>query len=408
VIFIDTETSGLDSRSDRLTAVGVAFDDAEPVVLRHPDDRDLIQRVLLLEEMFTAHNAPFDFGFLESSGYVIPDPSRWVDTVLIAHVAGERKPGQTRLDALQRRLVAAGKLPAEILEPELKVKEWLARARRQARKDGRRRPEKGDAPPEILNPYLRADVTSTRAVARYWGAAVNGQARILELERRCIPAIYAAERRGVPLDLDAARELRDCTEVTVADLRSRLFELAGHPFNPNAPRQIEGVLLERGVDLSHAPRTPKTQQVQFTKPALEAIDDELAATLLEYRAEKKLHDYVVGLWDHAHGDRLYGTFRQLGSATGRMSSANPNLQSIPKTDLRVRYCIAAGEGKQLVAADLDNVELRKLAASRAAGSSSARSRPALMYISRRPTRSGSLGTTARHLTSPRSTAPARR
>jgi DNA polymerase-1 len=100
----------------------------------------------------------------------------------------------------------------------------------------------------------------------------------------------------------------------------------------------------------------------YTADTLAAISDELAAVLLEYRSEKKLSDYVAGLWKHAHGDRLYGTFRQCGTDTGRMSSASPNLQNIPKSDLRVRYTICAGEGKVLVGADLDNAELRVLAA----------------------------------------------
>ena len=84
--------------------------------------------------------------------------------------------------------------------------------------------------------------------------------------------------------------------------------------------------------------------------------------LLAYREEKKLADYVAGLFRHTHGDRLYGIFRQLGTETGRMSSSSPNLQNIPKSDLRVRYVIRAREGHVLVDADQDNVELRVLAA----------------------------------------------
>jgi DNA polymerase I-like protein with 3'-5' exonuclease and polymerase domains len=362
VIYLDTETTGLNPRSDELKAVGVAFDDDEPLVLRHPADADLIARVLSLDERYTVHNSPFDFGFLASNGYRIPDASRWVDTVLIAHIAGERKPGQTRLDRLQKQLVAAGELGADILEPEERIKAWLRTARRAAKKSGARRPEKGDAPPAILNPYLRADVASTRAVARHWGALANGQTAVLELEHACLPAIYAAERRGVPLDLDAARELRDSTEANVGDLRARMFELAGRQFNPNAARQIERTLLDRGADLAAIPRTPRANMPMFTEQTLAQVDDELARALEAYRDEKALADYVHNLYEHAHGDRLYGTFRQVGTETGRMSSGRPNLQSIPKRDLRVRYVIRAAPGRVLVGADLDNVELRVLTA----------------------------------------------
>jgi DNA polymerase I len=71
---------------------------------------------------------------------------------------------------------------------------------------------------------------------------------------------------------------------------------------------------------------------------------------------------VANLYLHTHGDRLYGSFRQVGTETGRMSSSGPNLQNIPKADLRVRYVIKAARGRVLVGADLDNVELRVLAA----------------------------------------------
>ncbi len=109
------------------------------------------------------------------------------------------------------------------------------------------------------------------------------------------------------------------------------------------------------------PRTPKADRPQFTKQVLTAIDDEFAQVLIRWREEKKMLDYVTGLWKRTHGDRLFGEFRQIGTKTGRMSSANPNLQNLPKGDLRVRYCIAAAEGNVLVAADLDAVEMRVLA-----------------------------------------------
>jgi hypothetical protein len=98
-------------------------------------------------------------------------------------------------------------------------------------------------------------------------------------------------------------------------LRARLFELAGGAFNPNAARQIERALLERGVDLDAIPRTPKANRAMFTKQTLALIDDDLARALEAYRDEKALADYVTGLYEHTHGDRLYGTFRQVGTET---------------------------------------------------------------------------------------------
>jgi DNA polymerase-1 len=330
-------------------------------MLRHPADSDRIRAWLELDATFVLHSARFDMAFLEASGYGIPDPSRWEDTVLLAHVAGETLPGQTALARLQAKLIKLGELPADALEPEDRIRAWLASQRKAAHTTGARPPQRGDAPAEVLRPYLEADVVATRAVHRHYAAALNGQEAVYALERRLAPAVYATEHRGVPIDLDAARELRDRLEISIGDLQSELFELVGGPFNLNAARQLERILLERGVDLSAVPRTPRTAQPMFTAQTLATLDDELARTLLAWRGEKKMSDYVVGLWAHTHGDRLFGEFRQVGSQTGRMSSSRPNLQNLPRSDLRVRYAVCAGEGMTLVGADLDSVELRVLA-----------------------------------------------
>jgi DNA polymerase I-like protein with 3'-5' exonuclease and polymerase domains len=361
VIYLDSETTGLDPRADRLVLVGVMVDD-QVVILAHDHDRERIQRILDLDARYCAHNIGFDMAFLEHAGYRIPDPSRWIDTTVIAHTAGERKPGQTMLTRLAARLFQLGRLPGDALQPEKELNAWLTKARRAARKNDQPRPEKGHAPRALLDPYLRADIITTRAVAHHYGRSANGQTKIVALEHACLPAIYAAERRGVPIDLDSAIELRDRTAASVQDLRGQVFELAGRPFNLNSARQIEHALQDRGADLSEIPRTPKAALPMFTAQTLELVDDELARALEAYRDEKSLADYVANLYQHTHGDRLYGTFRQVGTETGRMSSANPNLQNIPKSDLRVRYVIRATPTRMLVGADLDNVELRVLAA----------------------------------------------
>ena len=158
VVYLDTETTGLDPRADQLVLAGFAADDAEPVTLRHPNHAEQIQAWLELDATYCGHNIGFDMHFLECAGYAIPDPGRWSDTVLVAHVVGERRPGQTALRRLTKKLIDAGELPADTLEPEHALNTWLRAARRSARKAGARRPEKGDAPPRLLEPYLQADV----------------------------------------------------------------------------------------------------------------------------------------------------------------------------------------------------------------------------------------------------------
>jgi DNA polymerase I-like protein with 3'-5' exonuclease and polymerase domains len=364
IVFIDVETTGLSAHADRLVLVG--FDGGSgPVFGRHPVDGDLIQGFLDLDATFVGHNINFDMHFLGASGYRIPPSERWRDTQLLAHVAGvdgERKGGNTALASLTKRLIAAGELPEDILEPEVSIKGWLLGARRTAKQEGRRRPQLGDAPAHLLRSYLAADLTCTRAVARHYGAALNGQARVLELERRCAPAVFHAERRGAPIDIAAAEMVAEQSTAKLADLEARLHHAASQPFNFNSAAHIEHALLGRGVDLAGAKRTP-TGKLQTTPDALQQIDDELVELLLEHRAERIFHALLDGLLRYTAPDgRCHPSFRQVGCETGRMSCGTPNLQNVPASDLRARYAVAAPPGRALVACDLNNVELRCLAA----------------------------------------------
>ena len=136
-------------------------------MLNHPDDRDRIQKWLELDATFVGHNVGFDFSFLECNGYVLPDESRWHDTALIAHVAGERMPGQTALKTITRKAIKEGLLPEHLLAPEKAIKSWQKTERRRLRKQGGQlswascSPELSDAPARLLRPYVVNDVLLT-------------------------------------------------------------------------------------------------------------------------------------------------------------------------------------------------------------------------------------------------------
>ena len=143
--------------------------------------------------------------------------------------------------------------------------------------------------------------------------------------------------------MDEAQAVRAGSVRKLQDLRARLFELAGRPFSLDSSQQLEPILQARGVDLTETLRTPTGLLARSAK-ALERIDDELVRTLLEHRTERIFHGLLDGLVKRIVDGRLYGTYRQVGTDTGRMASGNPNLQNIPKADLRIRYVIRAGEG----------------------------------------------------------------
>lgn len=154
---------------------------------------------------------------------------------------------------------------------------------------------------------------------------------------------------------------------TLSGLEARAHALAGAPFNLNSPAQIQRVLFE-DLKLPVHHRTPKGQpSTAETVLAELAIDYPLPQLILDYRAIGKLKstytDKLPLLCDAASG-RLHTTYHQAVTATGRLSSSDPNLQNIPirtEEGRRVRRAFIAPAGFRLLAADYSQIELRLMA-----------------------------------------------
>jgi DNA polymerase I len=345
---VDIETTGLSPHRDVITWVGF-LRAGRLALLRHPDDRDKIQSALHSSEPLVAHNASFDFKFLVGAGYELPPEEYWRDTMFVAFVAGEQR---LSLSLLQKQLIAEGVLDESILEPEARMRAWCRREKKQ----------KGEAPVQILAPYLDADLRTTQAVWDHYRASLNGHKWVLHLEERLLPAVIAIEQRGMPLDVDYAKRFRIEAETEKDRLRRKVIRLGGRRLEKISTERLVEAFEARGADLSHLPTTPAKGLPALTKDTLSKVDDDLARTLLDFRRARKMADYSAQLFEHSYGDRLYGEFRQVGPRTGRMSSRAPNLQNLPRGDLRTRYCVRARPGHRLVCIDYDSMELRLLAA----------------------------------------------
>ena len=175
------------------------------------------------------------------------------------------------------------------------------------------------------------------------------------------------ERRGIRLDAGALGELSREMAEEIADLQSGIYTDAGHEFNVNSPKQLGTVLFEElGLP---AGRKTKTGYSTASGVLEGLVDDNpIVERVLEYRELSKLKStYIDTLPDLAHPStgRLHTTFNQAGTATGRLSSANPNLQNIPIRTARgreIRRAFVAGrEGWTLLAIDYSQIDLRVLA-----------------------------------------------
>lgn len=186
------------------------------------------------------------------------------------------------------------------------------------------------------------------------------------LELPLIPVLAAMEKNGVALDSDKLRGLGKEFSKRLLDIEARAYDLAGTTINLASPKQLAHLFFEKlGYPVIKRTKTgPSTDQSVLEKLA---EDFALPGVVLEHRQLSKLcSTYVDALprMVDATTHRLHTNFNQTGTATGRLSSSNPNLQNIPirsSDGRRIRTAFVAPKNARLVSADYSQIELRMLA-----------------------------------------------
>lgn len=179
------------------------------------------------------------------------------------------------------------------------------------------------------------------------------------------PVLAKMEAAGIRAELATLQELNAEFSAMEADCAARIYELAGKSFNINSPKQLGVVLFEdMAIPVVKKTKTGYATGVEVLEQL--APDYEIAGKVLEYRAAAKLRStYAEGLQALIAADgRIHTTFNQTVTATGRLSSTEPNLQNIPvRTAMgkRLRKAFHASDGCVLLAADYSQIELRVLA-----------------------------------------------
>lgn len=189
-----------------------------------------------------------------------------------------------------------------------------------------------------------------------------------ELDLPLIPILYKMENVGILIDQAKFTKMREEFEKQVAEIEKKIFEQAGTEFNLNSPFQLSEVLFEK-LELPTKGIKKGARAYSTGAKELEKLYDlhPIVPLILEYReAAKLLSTYIAPLPELAGADgRIHTTFTQDVTATGRLSSVNPNLQNIPvrtQEGRRIREGFVAGPGKRLVSADYAQFELRLAAA----------------------------------------------
>ena len=181
-----------------------------------------------------------------------------------------------------------------------------------------------------------------------------------QIELPLVPILFEMECNGIELDEDHLIQLQAQYQHKMDALTEEIYDMAGHTFNIDSPKQL-GVVLFDEIGL----KTGKKRSTAADVLEKLAGSHPIVEKILTYRKYAKIMStYIVGLQKYIHSGKIYTTFNQTVTQTGRLSSSEPNLQNISVKDeegKEIRKVFVAPEGYQLVSADYSQIELRMLA-----------------------------------------------
>ena len=186
-----------------------------------------------------------------------------------------------------------------------------------------------------------------------------------DIEMPLVFTLFDMEQTGVRIEAEALKTYGDELGGRIVELEKEIYDLAGEAFNINSPKQL-GVILFEKLGMPHAKKTKTGYSTAADVLDKLAPDYPIVAKILEYRQHTKLKStYADGLAAYIGNDgRIHGKFNQTVTATGRLSSTEPNLQNIPvrmELGRLIRKVFVPEEGYIFVDADYSQIELRILA-----------------------------------------------
>ncbi len=363
----DTETTALDPMQAEL--VGLSFSTAPGsayyVPVGHKEGQQLsLGEVLeelkpILEDPSigkVAHNANFDMMML--SNYGINVRGLDFDTMVAAQLVGYNATGLKPL-------------AFQVLEEEMTpISQLIGRGQKQVTFD--------HVAIEDAVPYAAADADMTGRLRTVLEPSLEErgvQDVFTEIEIPLVPVLVEMQRNGIIVEKEPLQEMAGSLGEQLHDLEEDIYKMADAPFNINSPQQLSTVLFEKLLPPAKLKEMelpmPKRTKTGYSTDAsvLDALKDAhpIVGKVLDYREKGKIKstylDSLPTLVNPGTG-RVHTRYNQVGSATGRFSSSDPNLQNIPirtETGRQVRLAFLAQPGWSLLAADYSQVELRVLA-----------------------------------------------
>ena len=357
----DTETTGLDPMSAQLVGISLSTAPGEAyyIPVGHVGWGQVTQlplelvvsklKPLMADEKLakTAHNAKYDITVLAEHGIEVKKLT--FDTMIAAYLLGEK--------SLSLKALAFGRLGIEMTP----INELIGSGAKQISMSQVEISRAAD--------YACADADITGQLARLLEPELHQQGLwplFAQVELPLVPVLISMERNGIALNKELLRQMSHRLGDKLLKLEAAIYNSVGHRFNINSPQQLGPVLFEE-LKLPPAGKTKSgyatsasvLEELRGAHPVIELI--------LDYRQLAKLKstyiDALSGLFNPKTG-RLHTSFNQTRTATGRLSSSEPNLQNIPvrgELGKEIRQAFIAPDGFRLLAADYSQIDLRVLA-----------------------------------------------
>ncbi|MEM9940323.1 MAG: DNA polymerase I [Planctomycetota bacterium] len=357
----DTETTGLNPRIAFPLGIAFSFEKESAYYVPLPEkSADAIKvleefRDLFEDESITkvGHNLKYDISLLKWHGFEVR--GKLLDTMLMHSMKEpEMRHG---LDYLAKLYLGY---------TTISITDLIG-------KKGDSQRNLKDIPVEIVSEYACEDADITLQVADVISPDIEnrGVSQVCyDVECPLIPVLVDIEYEGIRLDVDALNQYSRVLEQEIAELQDKIFVAAGREFNIASPKQL-GIVLYEDLKLVEKPKKTATGQYSTREAELLKLANkyQIVADVLEYRNAVKLKSVYVDQLPaavHPETGRLHTHYLQTWTATGRMQSNNPNLQTIPVRKERGREIRAAfvprDDDYLILAADYSQIELRIMAA----------------------------------------------
>ena len=358
-VCFDTETTSTNALEAELVGISIAVKENEAFYIPMPAEREeVLKRLALMKEMFeneesekVGQNMKYDITVLANYGIEVKGPL--FDT-MIAHYV------------LQPELYHGMDYLAEIyLNYEtIKIEELIG-------EKGKGQKNMRDISPTLVCEYACEDADVTLKLKNILQEELkkDGTEKLFyNIEMPLVPVLAYMERNGARIDTASLKETSNLFGKRLAEIEEQIYSLAGEPFNIASPKQVGDILFGK-LKIVDKPKKTKTGQFVTSEEVLAQLQNRhpIVKNILQYRGLKKLLstyvDALPALVNQKTG-KIHTSYNQTVTATGRLSSSNPNLQNIPIRDedgKEVRKAFVPDTGCLFLSVDYSQIELRIMA-----------------------------------------------